>query len=99
MTGEGELQQAPVCHELIQQAPQSPEVASEGVLLVLPQLWRHVVRCANLCVGHSFPDHLRNTQITHLHLHLCLVLAKRHCRVASKKAQKPSSKATVDVLV
>ena len=69
MTGEGKWQEVPVCHELVQQAPQSPEVASEGVLLVLPQLWRHVVRRANLCIGHSFPDHLGNTQITDLHLH------------------------------
>ena len=95
MTGEGESRQAPVCHELIQQAPQSPEVASKGVFLVLPQLWRHVVGRANLCVGHSFPDHLGNTQITHLHLHF----APCACRKTFQGGQQKDPEALIAVLV
>ncbi len=56
----------PVCHQLVQEAAQGPQIASEGVLLVLPQLGRHVVGGANLGVGNPLLDHLGNTKITHL---------------------------------
>ncbi len=71
----------PVGHELIQQAAQGPQITSEGVLLVLPQLWRHVVRSANLGVGYPFPDHLGNAQITNLQ---CVFAARfDKCCIAS----------------
>jgi len=41
----------PVRHQLVQEAAQGPQIASEGVLLVLPQLRWHVVGGANLGVG------------------------------------------------
>lgn len=51
----------PVCHQLVQEAAQGPQIASEGVLLVLPQLRWHVVGGANLGVGNPLLDHLGNT--------------------------------------
>lgn len=56
----------PVCHQLIQEAAQGPQVTSEGVLLVLPKLRRHVVGCANLRICNTLLDHLCNAEIANL---------------------------------
>lgn len=61
-----ELQDGPVCHELIQKAAQRPQITSEGVFLVLPKLRWHIVGSADLGVCNTLLDHLGNAKVTNL---------------------------------